>query len=84
MIHLSRRLAATPFSTQKLSTHTQKKILKIAVKAGDKYDTNNLNPFLISRINNAMVQGFNEAPYMPKIVIIVIEDDIINDVTYFG
>ena len=37
------------------------------------------NPFLIGRINNAMIQGFNNAINMPKMVVIVIENDIIND-----
>ena len=43
-------------------------------------DLNCTNPYLIGRINNAITAGFNVAPNMPKIVALILEADLINEV----
>ena len=42
------------------------------------------NPYITSRLNNAMVNLFNGAINMPKIVVVVLEEDLINEVSYEG
>ena len=48
------------------------------IKASDRYNTS--NAFINARICNAMVSGFEHAQNMPKLVVLVLENDVINAV----
>ena len=43
-------------------------------------DLHSTNPFLVSRLCNALIKGFNTAQNMPKLVVVVLENDMINEV----
>ena len=57
--------------------------MEVIIKAGDPYDTNIKN-FFTARINNAMVQAFNEVTNMPKMVVVILESDLIDAVSGEG
>ena len=44
--------------------------------ASDKY--NSLNPIAASRVRNALMTGLNAATYIPKLIVVILEDDILN------
>ena len=47
-----------------------------------KYCSSNQN--MLARIQNAMALGFNRNPYLPKYVIFVLDEDILNYVRFEG
>ena len=55
-----------------------REVFNVVIHSANSYDTT--NPHITSRLNNAMVKGFNSAHNLPKFVVVVLENDIINEV----
>ena len=45
-------------------------------------EINALNPFALGRVRNALVTALNESVQCPRIIIMILEDDIINGLTF--
>ena len=48
------------------------------IVAGDKHSS--INPYFTSRLHNALVQGLEKCSTIPKMVIVVLEDDLIHHI----
>ena len=64
------------YLTQKPCFGMQRYSVEIA--ATDKY--NNNNPFLIGRLLNTVIKALNKCENMPKMIFLITEDDIVNDI----
>ena len=71
-----RRSAKNVYSSMK-STFVATRY-KLAVAAADKYSNN--NPFLVGRITNSIQKELNKCQNIPKMVLIILEDDMIKDI----
>ena len=71
-----RKSAKNMYGRTKNSYGTTK--FEVKIGAADKFSNN--NPFITTRIINSFIKQLNDCQNMPKIIMLVLEDDLINNI----